>query len=254
MKITRQAFWLIITACAFLSAATSLRAQAQEQQIRNSSTEQAAAKQVSSPVSVPELIKALKSRNTEKREEAAEALKNLGLQAVPALSDFLKTDRSRARVYAASALLHIEPDNPAIVPALVAVIRQNNLFASTDELMERRGAAFLLTGNASGIQVLAEMLSDRDLFIRRSAAFAFEDFTEGTRYTKIPAIRDAFAKALPALVRALLDKDEIVNGVTSEALTQAGTTAIPALSEAAKSKDPNLSAAAKSFLESLQEM
>ncbi|MGH9880881.1 MAG: hypothetical protein ACRD6N_05545, partial [Pyrinomonadaceae bacterium] len=68
-------------------------------------------------------------------------------------------------------------------------------------------------------------LKDKDTFIRRSAAFAFDEFTERIEgrppeIAGTPEIISATKAALPALVQALNDKDEVVRCMSYESLEQ----------------------------------
>ncbi|HEY7543652.1 MAG TPA: HEAT repeat domain-containing protein, partial [Blastocatellia bacterium] len=90
------------------------------------------------------------------------------------------------------------------------------VFDGMDDGLRRRHSAFQLASCEKGIAILIEMLRDRDVFIRRSAVFAFDELTEQSEIPKIAK------NAIPALKELLKDPDEIVRGMAGEVLKQMG--------------------------------
>jgi len=96
--------------------------------------------------------------------------------------------------------------------------------------------------------MLAAMLKNEDVFLRRSAAFALEELMENGAFLP-PGLKEPLYKSLPPLASALADDDRIVSGVSAEAFVQIQNGDVPALDEAAKSSNPKLRKAALAVLE-----
>ncbi len=108
---------------------------------------------------------------------------------------------------------------------LIDIIKGKCKATPPRDLIIRRQAAFALVAKLEGIPIIAGMLKEKDTFIRRSAAFAFDELTERLqgRPPAIPAtpeIINATKAALPPLVEALNDKDDVVRCMSYEALEQ----------------------------------
>lgn len=169
---------------------------------------------------VAELIDKLKEKNPRAAMEATEPLTACGERAVPALEQFLKTEkRPFVVVLAALVLGDIVPEDAYVVPALMRVSKGRGLFDSEETLQVRREAGMLLAHTAAGTRELPALLKDGDVFVRRSAAFALDDPTEVID-TLSPARLEAINEVLPALVAALDDKDEVVRDMCCEVLGQ----------------------------------
>jgi HEAT repeat protein len=214
------------------------------------------------------------------RDKAVEELKQLGRAAVPALTEFLNREKGAARVYAASALASIEPTNAlarrtldevaragngdevieaavalaeidpeddAAVPALVKMASKTIILPSAKNMRRMRGAAYALALTAPGVRALTPLLGHWDSWVRQAAVFAFDDRTE-TLAQATPAVRAAVEEAIPALIKDLADKDEIVRGMAAEDLEQIGPDAVPELKRAAAGGDKKLAPAAAELL------
>jgi HEAT repeat protein len=166
------------------------------------------------------LLAALKSKDQDVSENATESLAKMGAKAVPSLEQFLQDEKNESyKLRAVAALIEINPDHPAIVPTLLKIAKGRSLFDSEDSLMSRRRAGMGLARTPSGIRALIPLFKDHDSFVRRSAAFAFDDPTEvlaGLSKERQAAI----GEAIPALVEALDDKDTVVREVSCEVLGQ----------------------------------
>ena len=182
----------------------------------------------SAGVTVAELVAKLKDKDQRVAAEAEEALAVRGEEAVPHLELLLKSEKGAAvLVRAASALGEIRPEHPEVVAALVRVAKGRNASDSQETLMARRAAGMFLARTPAGIRALPALLKDDDVFVRRSAAFALDDPTEAIGSLK-PALLEAVDEVLPALVRALEDKDEVVRVMSCEVLEQiAGSSVEP---------------------------
>lgn len=78
---------------------------------------------------VPQLIQALKSRDTAERQRAAETLHSLGAdakEAVPALREALKDDDHDVQMWAALALVNNQDYDKRVIPVLIRVLQNDN--------------------------------------------------------------------------------------------------------------------------------
>ena len=222
-------------------------------------------------------------REARARDRAVEGLKRMGAAAVPALTEFLKAEKDPARVYAAVALAGIEPSNTlarrtltdaarngkgdeviaaaaaladlapandAAVPQLVKMASKSIIIPSAKNMRRQRGSAFALALTAPGVRALTPLLAHWDSWVRQAAVFAFDERTESVDGAS-PAVRAAVKEAVPALVKALADKDEIVRGMAAETLEQLGREALPELKKAAAGDNRKLAAAAAELLKQL---
>lgn len=218
------------------------------------------------------------------RDEAVEGLKRLGRAAVPAVEEFLNREKGPARVYAAAALsgiepsnalarqtlvevarkgggdevieaavalAEVEPENDAAVPQLVKMASKTIILPSAKNMRRMRGAAFALALTAPGVRALTPLLNHWDSWVRQSAVYAFDDRTESLKDAP-SAMRAAVSDAVPALVKNLADKDEIVRDMSAEVLEQLGPEAIPELKRAAVGGDKKLAPAASELLKRMR--
>jgi HEAT repeat protein len=246
-----------------------------------------AAKPTASAASLLATIKAVDSDPTPKewkaRGQAVEDLKRLGAAAVPALTDFLNREKGTPRVYAAEALAGIDPsnalarralidvardgkgdevieaavalgsldpENDAAVPALAKMASRTIWLPSAKQMRRMRGSAFALALTAPGVRALTPLVTHWDSWVRQSAVYAFDDRTETLKQAS-PAVRAAVRDAVPTLVKALADKDEIVRGMAGEVLEQLGPQVLPELKRAAAGDDKKVAAAAAEFLKQM---
>jgi HEAT repeat protein len=252
---------------------------------------QADARGAQPPASAASLLATLKAVESDPSPKAARArwkavdgLKRLGTAAIPALTEFLNTEKKGpARVQVAAALAGIDPKNALARQTLTAIVREGK----DDELIEAavvladldlenevavpklakmasktvwipsgknmsrlRGAAFALALTAPGVRALTPLLAHWDSWVRQSAVYAFDDRTETLSHAS-PSVRAAVKDAIPTLVKALADKDEIVRGMTTEVLEQLGADAVPELKKAAASDDKKLAPAAAELLKQM---
>jgi HEAT repeat protein len=119
---------------------------------------------------VPDLVKQLKSANTDDRRAAAEALGKAGAEArtaAPALIAALKDGDAYVRTFAAQALGQIEADPKAAVPALAAVLKGNR---EKEEVQEAAAEALGKLGGTAA-RTLSDAIKDMDkeTRIRRKA-------------------------------------------------------------------------------------
>ena len=251
---------------------------------------QAGAREAGPAASADPLLAALKAAGSDptpaearERDRAVEGLRRMGAAAVPDLTEFLRTEKDPARVYAAVALAGIEPsnalarrtlteaardgkgdevvaaaaaladvdpENDAAVPALVRMASKSIIIPSAKNMRRQRGAALALALTAPGVRALTPLLAHWDSWVRRAAVFAFDERTESLEGAP-PSVRAAVRGAVPGLVKALADKDEVVRGVAAESLEQLGGEALPELKKAAAGGDRRVAAAAAELLKQM---
>jgi hypothetical protein len=251
---------------------------------------QAAAREARPAADAAQLIAVLKAKRSDPTphearalDQAVEGLKRMGGAAVPAIKEFLNSGKGPGRVQAAAALAGIDPsdalarrtlddiarrgkgddiiaaavvlaeldpENDAAVPALVEMASKSIWLPSRKALVRQKGSAFALALTAPGVSALTPLLGHWDSWVRQAAAFAFDERTESLSRAS-PAVRAATRAAIPALVKALADKDEIVRGMAAESLEQLGADALPELKRAAASDNKKLAAAAAELLKQL---
>lgn len=188
----------------------------------------AQASQTTGEADVPALVNKLEDKNERTVMMAAVALKKIGPSVIPALVEGLKQRKGCQFQFVASGVVYdLDRKQETANPILIDVALGRCEGSSKNDLAVRRHAAFALVTRAEGIPAVAQMLSDKDTFTRRSAAFAFDELTEkmgGARPDSIkvtPEILKAAKDALPLLVHALGDKDEVVRCMSFEAIEQA---------------------------------
>jgi HEAT repeat protein len=179
---------------------------------------------------VATLVHQLEDKNEQVVGEAARELTKRGRSVAPALVVALHERRGCQMQWVASGILDL--DELDLEPQLVTTTLMNmakgncGSRSETDRLLQRQ-AALAVVSRVEAIPVMARMLSDRDVFIRRSAAFAFDELTERLqgRPPEIEATKemlDATRNALPFLLEAAMhDQDEIVHCMSYESLDQA---------------------------------
>jgi HEAT repeat protein len=176
---------------------------------------------------IPALIEKLDDRNPGLAMDAANALIKVGKSVVPALTDSLKERKSCQFQFVASGVIYKIEDNEELAnPILAEIARGNCKGSSQNDKMIRRQATMILGTRAAGIPVIVELLKNKDKFNRQSAAFAFDELTEliedgrPDKISSTPEILSAIKAAIPSLVQALDDTDEVVRCMSYESLEQ----------------------------------
>src|SRR5205085_4316909 len=168
---------------------------------------------------IPALIRKLKDKDENVVEKAHQTLLKLRPQVIPVAVEMLKNEKQCIdRITAAEVLIELDPKNQALTPALIEIAKGRTVSSSEEELLCRRSAAFALGLTPDGIRALVELLNDKDLFVRRSAIFAFDDLTEAANYPEgsLQTMKDA----IPVIVKASKDKDEVLSEMADEVLGQ----------------------------------
>ncbi len=175
-----------------------------------------------SSAAVPVLLTRLEDKDDRVAIDAVSQLIALGSSAAPELIGALR-DRHGCRLqWVASLILNELKLEPLLVTTTLINIATGHCEASSpDDLMLKRQAALLVVDRVEGIPVMAAMLTEKDVFLRRSAAFAFDELTEGLDEPTTEVL-EATRKALPFLLQAALrDEDEVVRCMSYESLDQA---------------------------------
>lgn len=185
-----------------------------------------ALEQAKGQADITSLLEKLEDKDEAVVVSAAQALAKEGSKVIPLLAEVLRVKKGCQLQFVASGIIHrLEPQHEVVNSTLVDITRGKCKVSSPKDLIIRRQAAFALAAKPEAIPIIAGMLKDKDTFIRRSAAFAFDELTERLegRPPEIAAtseIISATKAALPALVKALNDKDEVVRCMSYESLEQ----------------------------------
>lgn len=184
-------------------------------------------KQTSANADIHGLISKLEDKNEKVVMVAAQALINIGPSLIPSLTEGLKQNKGCQFQFVASGIIsQLDRKQESVNSSLIDVARGKCKGSSRSTLILRRQAAFVLIGKIEGIPLVAEWLKDEDTFMRRSAAFAFDELTEiiernqQDKADMKPEVISATKAAIPVLVKALADKDEVVRCMSYEALEQ----------------------------------
>ena len=169
--------------------------------------------QETEPLTEPEIRGLLKQRQDKDLKvsyAAGEALSKLDARSIPALIEITKKGTTCERLEAAAIIVtEFDHNNKEVIPSLVDLAKGGSIFSSEKDLMCRRGAAFLLAWSSEGIRILAGFLKDQDMFVRRSAIFAFYEHTEGDHFPGDST--QAWKEAIPMIVETSKDEDEILS-------------------------------------------
>jgi HEAT repeat protein len=204
---------------------------------------------------IPDGLKALKNPDPSVRYNAAELLLRLGPVAkfaVPALQEALKDANGRVRMKVAEALWNIaRPPARELLPVLVVDLKDKDPAVRIDALVVLRQMG---TAAKAAIPAIARGLKDEDMDVRLEAVLALGEMGSAARET-VPALLDALKgdelrlleplvaatlgnigpAAVPALLKALPDKDAARRRTAAYALALIGpqaAEAVPALTEA----------------------
>ncbi|MBV8878645.1 MAG: alpha-L-fucosidase [Planctomycetaceae bacterium] len=225
------------------------------------------------PRGIRALASALKHENPRIRAGAAFVLGPHGrkaAEAIPALIDALSDKEELVRVWSAHALGDIDAAEPRVLPALIRSLRDT----SPDVRRVILAVLIRLGPRAAGASTaLIDLLQDADAGIRARTCLTFRQIgPEGkagssalivrlgdpdadVRDQAIAALGKLGPDAVPAVARALKDRDAVVRRGAAEVLGAFGSDAGSAstdLGDAAKDKDPGVQKAAAEALKKLQ--
>lgn len=174
------------------------------------------------PISEAELralIKTSLSKDYKAVDAANAKLSKLSVRDLAALAVISKKGSTCERMKAAQAIVDLDKEHKTLIPVLVELSTGGNAFSTEEELLCRRGAAFLLAFSPEGIRVLTKMLKDgNSLFIRRSAIFAFDELTETANYPE--GSLEAMQAAIPVIAESRKLDDDVMQNMSNEVLWQ----------------------------------
>ena len=185
---------------------------------------------------IRKLLTKSRSQDRSISEPAKESLSKLDKSSLPTLVSILKKASNPCdQITAAGYIVDLDPKNPEIVPAMTEVTRGGSLrtlFHLQEEMICRRGAAFMLASSTEGIAVLKQLLTEGDTWEKQSAIFALDDLTESSNYPEgsIPAMKEV----IPEIAKATKAKDDVLSEMAGEVLAQIARGPNTELSELAK--------------------
>ena len=172
-----------------------------------------------SEADVRELIKKSLSKDYKIADEANQTLSKLTRRDLSTLAAISKRGSTCERMKAAQAIIDIDKENKPVIPILVHLSTGGNASETKEDLVCRRGATFLLAFSTEGIRNLTGMLKDgKNLFIRQSAIFAFDELTETANYPD--GSLDAMKAAIPIIAESRNLEDEVMQRMANEVLWQ----------------------------------
>lgn len=173
----------------------------------------------SSEAELRALINKSLSKDYKAVDEANAKLSKLSVRDLAILAVISKKGSTCERMKAAQAIVDLDKEHKTLIPVLVELSTGGNAFSTEEDLLCRRGAAFLLAYSTEGIRVLTKMLKDgNSLFIRRSAIFAFDELTETANYP--PGSLEAMQAAIPVIAESRKLDDEVMQNMSNEVLWQ----------------------------------
>ena len=165
------------------------------------------------------LIKTSLTKDNRVTDEANARLSKLSLRDVPVLTAVLKKGATCERMKAAQLMVHLNKENPNLIPVLIELSTGGNASSTENDLLCRRGATFLLAFSTEGIRVLTGLLKGgKNLFIRQSAIFAFDELTETSNYPE--GSLEAMKAAIPIIARSGKLNDQVMQDMSNEVLWQ----------------------------------
>jgi hypothetical protein len=165
------------------------------------------------------LIKKSNSKDYKAADEANERLSKLSIRDAPTLTTILRKGETCERMVAAKIIVDVDRGNKALVPVLIELSKGGTASSSEKDLMCRRGATFLLAFSTEGIRTLTRFLKEAEnLFIQRSAIFAFDELTETANYPE--GSLEAMKEAIPTIAESGKLDDEVMQNMSNEVLWQ----------------------------------
>ncbi|MFA4973760.1 MAG: HEAT repeat domain-containing protein [bacterium] len=188
---------------------------------------------------VPQLVEALKDRDKDVRTAAAEVLDNIRdaiNEDVPSLLAALKDEKEDIEDIdvcrsAIDAFGWIGPVTPEVVPALIAVLKDNAVHSSAVHSSAIRALGKMGPAAKPAVPALIELWNNKeDLFLSELATKALIEIG--------PAAEDA----APVFIKALKDDDEYVRRVAAIMLVRIGYVSDPALLAANEASNKEIQA------------
>jgi hypothetical protein len=165
------------------------------------------------------LIKTSLAKDYRVTDEANAMLSKLSVRDVRALTAILRKGATCERMKAAQLMVDLNKENKNLIPILIELSTGGSASSTEEDLLCRRGATFLLAFSTEGIRVLTGMLKDgKNLFIRQSAIFAFDELTETSNYPE--GSLEAMKAAIPVIARSGKLDDQVMMDMSDEVLWQ----------------------------------
>lgn len=165
------------------------------------------------------LIKKSLSKDYRVVDEANARLSKLRVRDTHVLAAILRKGATCERMKAAQLIVDLDRENKNLIPVLIELSTGGNETSTEEDLLCRRGATFLLAFSTEGIQVLTRLVKDAsNLFIRRSAIFAFDELTETSNYPE--GSLEAMKAAIPVIARSGKLDDQVMVDMSNEVLWQ----------------------------------
>lgn len=165
------------------------------------------------------LIKKSLSKDYRVVDEANARLSKLRVRDTHVLAAILRKGATCERMKAAQLIVDLDRENKNLIPVLIELSTGGNETSTEEDLLCRRGATFLLAFSTEGIQVLTRLVKDAsNLFIRRSAIFAFDELTETSNYPE--GSLEAMKAAIPVIARSGKLDDQVMVNMSNEVLWQ----------------------------------
>lgn len=179
------------------------------------------------------LIRASRAEDHKLSDEANQVLSTLCVRDVPVLTAILGKGKTCERMEAAQLMVDLDGDNKNLMPVLIELSTRGTVFSTEKDLLCRRGATFLLAFSTEGIRVLTKFLMQwKNLFIRQSAIFAFDELTETANYPD--GSLEAMKEAIPIIAESGNLDDEVMKCMSNEVLWQIVRQGSKELSEVAR--------------------
>jgi hypothetical protein len=165
------------------------------------------------------LIKKSLSKDYRVVDEANARLSKLSVRDTHVLAAILRKGATCERMKAAQLIVDLDRENKNLIPVLIELSTGGNETSTEEDLLCRRGATFLLAFSTEGIRVLTRFVKDAsNLFIRRSAIFAFDELTETSNYPE--GSLEAMKAAIPVIARSGKLDDQVMVNMSNEVLWQ----------------------------------
>lgn len=185
-----------------------------------------------SPAAIPALIKCLKDENWVIREKAVHALGEIGsLKAVDAIINLCKDEDESVQKEAIASLGKIRATKaiPLLINILIHSAKDRDIVCDSDNNYDkyRKLAIWSLIeiGTPSTIPLL-QLLKDKNPQVRQYAAYGLGEVQD--------------IRAIPSLIEALSEEDELPRRDISAALVKMGISAVPALLPCLNTNDMDL--------------
>jgi hypothetical protein len=165
------------------------------------------------------LLNKSRSKDNQVATEVSEKLRKLNAGDLPVITRIMRRGKVCERVGAAGFIVGFEPNDRELLNTLTELATGGTVSSSEEELWCRREAAFQLAFSADGIRLLTQLLKEgKNLFVRQSALFAFDELTETANYPQ--GSLEAMREAIPFIAESGKVDDEVMQCMSDEVLRQ----------------------------------